>query len=358
MPRTPEQGHEGLSFANALRDSLTCGVIALDAEGRTALLSVEAAQILALSNAALSAVPLARLPAPLPELLKPISGAGQATPAFQVELMLESRGPVTLRVSALPLALKPGAGAVVVLKDITAARQVESHLEQLDRLANIGTLAATMAHEIKNALVAGKTFVELLLEKHQDAELVEIVRRELGRIDAIVSRMLRFAGPRRAEFSALSVHDVIEHSLRLIQPKLNGKQIKLECSFQATPDVVNGDDYELQQAFVNLLLNAHDAMGQNGTLTIATQMERAGPAGAAAEGGPALRVRIQDSGAGIAPEHMGRLFQPFFTTKPGGTGLGLAITRRIIEQHRGAITAESRPGQGTTFDILLPAARG
>ena len=150
---------------------------------------------------------------------------------------------------------------MLVLHDLTPARQLEERLEQLDRLANIGTLAAGMAHEIKNALVAGKTFVDLLLEKHQDAELVEVVRREMGRIDAIVSRMLKFAGPARPAFSEVRLHEVLEHSLRLVQPQLEGKAIVLSRSFQAAPDRVSGDDYQLQQAFVNLFLNALEAMG-------------------------------------------------------------------------------------------------
>src|SRR4029077_13252434 len=117
---------------------------------------------------------------------------------------------------------------------------------------------------------------------------------------------------------------------------------------------VSGDDYELQQAFVNLLLNALEAMETNGTLTVATETVPANPPGA---NWPQLRVTFKDTGGGILPENMERLFEPFFTTKSGGTGLGLAITRRILQEHRGSITAESRPGEGTTFEILLPALR-
>ena len=129
-----------------------------------------------------------------------------------------------------------------------------------------------MAHEIKNALVAGKTFVDLLLEKHQDAELVEVVRREMGRIDAIVSRMRRFAGPARPAFREVRLHEVLDHSLRLVQPQLEGKLVSVNRSFQASPDLLHGDDYQLQQAFVNLFLNALEAMGPNGTLSVATDI--------------------------------------------------------------------------------------
>jgi signal transduction histidine kinase len=209
--------------------------------------------------------------------------------------------------------------------------------------------------------VAGKTFIDLLLEKHQDAELVEIVRREMGRIDSIVNRILKFAGPTRVPFSLVHLHEVLDHSLRLVQHPLEGKLISLNRAFKAAPDLVHGDDCGLQQAFVNLFLNALEAMGPDGALTVATEIVSATvPPGASQE--PAslrqCRVRIQDTGPGIRPEDKRHLFQPFFTTKPTGTGLGLAITRRIIQEHRGSITVESHLGQGTTFNIVLPVSIG
>jgi signal transduction histidine kinase len=181
----------------------------------------------------------------------------------------------------------------------------------------------------------------------------------MNRIDAIVSRMLKFAGPARPAFSEVRLHEALDHSLRLVQPQLEGKAIALSRSFQAAPDRLSGDDYQLQQAFVNLFLNALEAMGPNGTLSVATEIcsPDARPArGGASVAGTQLRVAIKDTGAGISPENMARMFEPFFTTKPKGTGLGLAITRRIILEHRGAISVESRPGQGTAFQILFPAS--
>ena len=144
-----------------------------------------------------------------------------------------------------------------------------------------------------------------------------------------------------------------------MQPQLEGKAIALSRSFQAAPDRLNGDDYQLQQAFVNLFLNALEAMGPNGTLSVATETisadARPARRGASADRAQ-LRVAVKDNGAGIPPENLARLFEPFFTTKPDGTGLGLPITRRIILEHRGTITVESQPGQGTAFQVLLPTA--
>jgi signal transduction histidine kinase len=358
-PANIEEAQEGLSFANVLRDRLVCGVILIDAEEKVIALTGQASRLLGLSPEPASLPAFEALPASLQTLIRGTLSSGKALADQQIDLKADGRGPVTLRISAVPF--RPGrkdAGVVVVLNDLTPARQLEEHLEQLDRLANVGTLAASMAHEIKNALVAGKTFIDLLLEKNRDTELVEVVRREMSRIDAIVSRMLKFAGPARPAFSEVRLHEVIEHSLRLVEPQLEGHAITLSRSFRAAPDRVNGDEYQLQQAFVNLFLNALEAMGANGTLSVTTEIfsPDARPARRGDSiGGPQLRVAIKDTGAGILPENMARLFEPFFTTKPKGTGLGLAITRRIILEHRGAISVDSRPGQGTAFQILLPA---
>jgi two-component system nitrogen regulation sensor histidine kinase GlnL len=359
-PRRTEEAREGLSFANVLRDRLVCGVILVDGKEKVTALTGEAKHLLGLDPEHAAPLVFEALPAAVQAVVRETLASGKAPAPRQVELKAGSRGQITLHLSAVPLGRgRRQLGVAVVLNDLTPVRQLEERLEQLDRLANVGTLAATMAHEIKNALVAGKTFIDLLLEKHQDAELVEVVRREMSRIDAIVSRMLKFAGPARSAFGEVRLHEVLEHSLRLVGPQLEGQAIALNRSFQAAPDRVRGDDYQLQQAFVNLFLNALEAMGPNGTLSVATEIcspdAKSARRGDSLEG-KQLRVAIKDTGAGISLENMARLFEPFFTTKPKGTGLGLAITRRIILEHRGIISVESRPGQGSAFQIVLPAS--
>lgn len=222
-------------------------------------------------------------------------------------------------------------------------------MRRLDRLASLGLLSAGMAHEIKNSLVAVNTFVGRLLESGEDREFSETVRRELRRIDTLVSQMLRFAAPGKSEFATVHVHELLDHSLRLIEHQLKGKSISLNRRYDAAPDTVSGDEYQLQQALMNLLLNAIEAMGVNGALTVTTEITREKPDEAR------VRIHIQDSGAGILPEHLPRLFEPFFTTKKNGTGLGLAICQRIIHEHDGDITAQSEARKGATFTLSLPA---
>jgi len=231
-----------------------------------------------------------------------------------------------------------------------AAADFEHNLQRLDQLANLGLIAAGVAHEIKNGLVAINTFVEVLLQKGQNEDLSETVRRELRRIDMLVTQMLRLAAPLPAPAAPVQVHDLLDYALHLLHHQLSGKLIKVQRRYQAGPDTVSGDSSQLQQAFMNLLLNAVEAMGINGELTVATEI--AGDD----DGKRWVRIQIQDTGVGIPEENLARLFEPFFTTKKNGTGLGLAICQRIVQEHHGQVRAQSRLKHGSTFTVSLPVS--
>jgi signal transduction histidine kinase len=217
---------------------------------------------------------------------------------------------------------------------------------QLKRLAALGAHSAGLAHELKNAFVPVKTMVQILREQHPKDELCDLVNRELVRIDSLLTQMLRLAAPSPTRHELLSVHEVLAYSLRLLQPQLIAKRITIKTAWDATPDQVNGNEHQVQQVIMNLCLNALEAMQPGGTLGISTQPSSTS----------ALAIQIRDTGCGMSGEMLSRLFTPFFTTKTDGTGLGLHITRRIIEDHQGSISAESIPGKGTVFTILLPLA--
>ena len=235
------------------------------------------------------------------------------------------------------------------------AESFDQKIQRLDRLANLGLVSASVAHEIKNGLVAINTFIQLLLEKGEDRELSETVQRELRRIDTLVTQMLRFAGPTRGNaapaMTDVPIHDLFEHALRLLQYQISGKLIKVVRNFHAGRGAVRGDEGQLQQVFMNLVLNATEAMGNNGVLTLTTEFPAAAP-GSKRQ----ILINVQDTGVGISSENLKRLFEPFFTTKKNGTGLGLTICDRIIREHGGTIAARSESGKGTTISITLPAA--
>jgi signal transduction histidine kinase len=222
---------------------------------------------------------------------------------------------------------------------------VQQNLQRLDQLANLGLFSASIAHEIKNGLVAINTFCEVLLEKDENREMAEVVRRELKRIDGLATQMLRLAAPKAASLAPVNVHALLDLSARLLEHQMSGRMITLRRNYCAVPEMVQGDESRLQQAFMNLQLNAVEAMGHGGELTVTTENFDGN-----------VRISIHDTGGGIAPENFAHIFETFFTTKKQGTGLGLAITRRVIEEHHGEIEVQSELGRGCTFIITLPAA--
>lgn len=347
----PSSERSGLNFEEMLQASCACGVLSLDGSGNVTFVSPEAEKILHLSKASKSG--LERIPQLL-ELIHETQSTGRAI--NDRKLVLRPEDSTAVSVTVMPAAARDKNNRVVVLlKDFSSTNKLENNLQRLDRLASAGTLSAGMAHEIRNALVAVKTFIDLLVEKNKDDELAEVVRHEMRRVDSIVSQMLKFTAPAQPTFASISLHKILDRCLRLAQHRVEGRLIAFERRFDADPDLLNGDDNQLEQAFVNLLLNSVEAINTHGSLTIATEIA-SDSEGHLREGRTrrAVRIRISDSGTGIAAQNMAHLFEPFFTTKRNGTGLGLAVTRRIIEEHNGTIDVQSEPGKGTTFTVLLP----
>lgn len=335
---------------------LFTGVLVVNARFQVTAISDEARILLNLPGHPPESPSFGSLPPALQQVISDSLASGECRPNVLLPFAATSGEPRQMRVAINLIAGQGGeaGGAVAVIQDIAPARHLEQKLRQMDRLASIGTLSASMAHEVKNALVAVKTFVDLLISKNQDAKLADIVGREMQRINSIVSQMLRFGGPARPSLGTIHLHQVIEQSLALVQHHIEGRRISVVRLLEATPDTVPGDAYQLEQAFLNLFLNAFDAMGFQGELLVRTEYLPAGhpEAGDA----PRLRVTVRDNGMGIPRDNLGRLFEPFFTTKSSGTGLGLPITRRIIEEHRGSIDVVSEEHRGTCFTLLLPSA--
>lgn len=359
-PAKAAESREGLNFTDVLRECLPSAVVAVDFEEKLSGFSPAAEKLIGLRVGQVLGQSLGVLPPPLHEIIE--RTFQERKPQIrEITLPAGGQGEVAVHVSTcLIRSEKPDRfGVVAVLHDLSLARMLEQHLRHLDCLASIGTLSTSMAHEIKNALVAVKTFLDLLIQQNKDADLAQIANRELRRADSIISQMLRFAGPAKPTFNSLHLHDVLEHSLRVVEHQLAGKKIRLKKSLAASPDLVRGDSYQLEQAVLNVLFNAIEAMGPDGELAVTTELVDAGPPSPGAAGAPPdtqLCLSIKDSGIGIPPENISRLFDPFFTTKTKGTGLGLSITRRIIQEHHGSIGVESEPNQGTTFTLLLPCA--
>ena len=356
----PTEGQNELDFAGILRESLASAVVIIDAQHRIVGFNPRADTLLRLKTSHALGKNLDVLPAQLGRFISDVL-AGDAPLADRQLVLSPPHGkPLLVHATLTPSHGPDGkiTGAAVVLNDLSSAKNWEANLRRLDRLHSVGTLSASMAHEVKNAFVAVKTFVDLLLEQNKQAELAEVVRAEMSRIDAILGQMRRLSKPLQPQFSEVRLHSIVDKSLILVQHLLEEKKIKVARSLTASQDLLQGDPDQLEQAFINLFFNALDAMQPRGKLTVSTEMV---PAGANTAGlphskdRPLVRLAIADNGSGIPPENIDRLFEPFFTTKPDGTGLGLAITRRIIQEHHGAITVQSELNKGTTFSLTLPA---
>lgn len=352
-------GETGLGLADAFRGCFGCAWVTVDEQRRISGFSPAAEHLTCLSARQMRSGSFAILPEPLRKAIQDTFATGKSIRARRIRLPAAGEGEITVRASTIAVRAtrRKCAAVIAVMSDQSSAEKLAQVIQRLQRLASVGMLSASMAHEIKNALVAVKTFLDLLLEKNRDDELAEIVGREMGRIDSLVSQMLRCANPAKPAFIATRVHELLDQSLRMIEHQLEGKMISLRRVYAASPDIVKGNHLQLQQAFLNLFLNAADALGTNGELSIATELISPGGANDAprdAHNQPTVRITIKDTGVGIAPENMNRLFEPFFTTKKNGTGLGLSITRNIIQEHGGVITAESQVNQGTVFQIILP----
>ncbi len=229
----------------------------------------------------------------------------------------------------------------------------QAQLLQSAKLAAVGELSASVAHEINNPLYAARNSLYLIEQDlPPDAPqrtFLTIAQQELGRIARIITRMRDFYRPSRGELTSANINALLRETLELVTTHLRHNHVTVHTRLtnDLPPIVAHAD--QLRQVFLNIILNACDAMPSGGDLTVSSQLI-AGHAGSPAT----LAISITDTGVGIPPEHIPHLFEPFYTTKPHGTGLGLAISAHIVTQHGGRITVDSQPGVGTTFTILLP----
>jgi len=243
----------------------------------------------------------------------------------------------------------------------TVREQLESDLQRSDRLAALGTLAAGLAHEIKNPLTSLLTFSRLLERKFDDRNFRErfgsVVPRELERINEIVERLLELARPARLSFSLIRLPELLERAADLYADQLDDRHIEVVREYARDVPPIQADHEGLYRVVVNLVTNALDAMPAGGRLTLRVGWsESGGPLTPWRRRGPDRRVKVEveDTGGGIPASERDRIFNPFYTTKEGGTGIGLALAHKIVEDHGGTIDFGSGHGPGTAFTVVLP----
>jgi PAS domain S-box-containing protein len=247
-------------------------------------------------------------------------------------------------------------GRLIIVDDMTERVALEAQLSQADKMSSIGLLAAGVAHEVNTPLAVISSYAQMLAKQltgdDKKSALLEKITRQTFRASEIVNNLLNFSRTSGTEFSELDMNKVIHDTLTLLEHQF--RTARIEVTHELTPGLppILGNAGRLQQVFLNLFLNAKDAMAGGGKLTVTTA------------NGSGVYVSISDTGSGIAPEHINRIYDPFFTTKMSpregqnrGTGLGLSVTYGIIQEHAGKIRVESKPGTGTTFHLEFPRVR-
>ncbi len=267
----------------------------------------------------------------------------------EVEVRKGDGGIVPLGMSVSPLRGEGGGirGVVVVFSDMSEARRMEEERRRLDRLALLGEMSAVVAHEIRNPLAGIGAGVQHLAEKigREDPkyESLEMIMRESERVNRIIEEILMISRPVRLHLAPCNVVEVIEEVLDRFEGKAESKGVKVSKYYGPVVPLVRGDGAKLGQALSNLILNGIEAMPDGGELRVMVTSERG-----------YVEVEVRDSGLGIREEDRGKIFEPFWSRKPGGTGLGLAIAKRIIEEHGGEIRVESEEGKGSVFIVRIP----
>jgi two-component system sensor histidine kinase PilS (NtrC family) len=278
------------------------------------------------------------------------SDTGEVSPRFETDCFTSEGLRLRLGFSIAPLFSEFGktTGMVITFQDLTQVRTLEETSRRQDRLAAIGRMAASIAHEIRNPLAAMRGSIQMLRAEMEgdssQTELMEIILRESDRLNRIITDFLNYARPRTITQSEVDVGDLLHQTFALLQhsPEILETQ-SIEEEIPSEPVITVADAGQLKQVFWNLARNALQAMPQGGTLRARVEMNSHNR----------LRISFSDTGRGMSPDQVERLFEPFSSTT-GGTGLGLSIVYQIIRDHGGTINVSSLEGQGTTITVELP----
>lgn len=345
------------SLMRNILQSIPTGVLTLDPQGAVTSLNSAAERLLGLRASVVVGRSLEelRVPADLVAWIRDAQGGERLVHEADLTLTVERERRATVRASASELRDETSRcqGLVVLLRDITEVNRLETQLRRADKLAALGTLAAGVAHEVKNPLHA-LTLNLHLLEKEvatgesssaEAREYVAILRSEVQRIHRIVENFLRFSKPSIPEMKPLDLHTLLERVLSLVAFEAADHSVTIETAFDPGLTTIAGDEGQLSQVFLNLGINALQAMPDGGVLVVRTRLDRGW-----------AEVAVEDSGQGIEEDILPHIFDPYFTTRPRGVGLGLAIAHRIVEGHQGTMDVETTIGKGTTMIARLPLA--
>lgn len=342
-------------YVDNILSTMASGVIAVDASGHISLFNPAAEHLTGMSlkarqNASYNELPIA-IAGPLRETLV----EGKAYSQLETSIHTQEGMILPLVYSTAPLQDRDGSthGALIVFSDLSRLKELEHEKQRAERLASFGALASGVAHEIKNPLVAIRTFAELLPERFADVDFRDdfskVVVREIDRIDNLVARLRGIASAPQRQTGSVDIRQPMFETLKLLRGQLEQSRTTVRHVTEDNAPFVTIEESQLKQLFLNIFQNALEAMGQGGELSIRI-------ARTSSSGPSSILIEVSDTGPGMAESVRSHVFEPFFTTKPTGSGLGLAICRSIVDAHRGSIRAENNAvAPGTTIVVELPS---
>ncbi|MFW6332761.1 MAG: ATP-binding protein [Thermodesulfobacteriota bacterium] len=339
------------AFADEVVANLPVGLIATDRQGHIAFFNPSAESITGIaSGEALGKGFESVLPSHWCGLEVPFE-AGRPLLDQEMECTFSQGRTVPVSVSASSIINPEGelVGRILILKDLEEIRRLQEEIRRKEKLVALGGLAAGVAHEIRNPLSSIKGLAAFFGGKFasgsEDKKMADVMIQEVDRLNRAISELLDFAKPSEVRMKPTPVQPVLAHAIRLVQQDAEKKSIEIRFSPDPNLPPVRLDSDRFSQCLLNLFLNAIEAMSGGGMLSVRSF------SGADEQ----VAIEIEDTGGGIAPEDLPKIFDPYFTTKPSGTGLGLAVVHKIIEAHQGSIRVRSTPGEFTRFSLFLPA---
>jgi PAS domain S-box-containing protein len=343
-------------YNESILESLDSGIVVLDLDGRIvrwnrAMEALDGRRRLAVLGRTLDAVfPSAFLEALRGSLV--VGDHEEIAHIYKLHLPSSDGRSLIVNVSIAPFQNSPGdrVGTILIVDDVTARVRLEEQLQHAEKMASVGLLAAGVAHEVNTPLAGISSYTQLLRGQLEEGDprqqVLEKIEKQSFRAAKIINGLLNFSRSSGTEFDRVDVNKVLLDVLSLVEHQLEGSRIRVRRELGESLPPIRGNENRIQQVFFNLVLNARDAMPSGGWLTLATSCSD-----------DTVVVEVKDTGHGIRREHIRRIYDPFFTTKGigQGTGLGLSVSYGIVQEHGGAIFVESTPGQGTTFQVALPA---
>lgn len=363
-----KQGATDAQLYVQVLDNVEDAVAAIDRDGRIALVNPAAQEFFGLSERQSLGRPFEELFAGQENLLYLIRTAlrnGRSISDYENILLHRPPAPPTpVSVTVSPIFTERGSreGAVLIVRDLSRVRELEETVRRADRLSILGTLAAGLAHEIKNPLGGIKGAAQLLdMEISANStlkEYTEVMIREVDRVNDIIEELMDLARPRPPQFTQVHLARILGDIALLQREACRDREIDFALTLDPSIPPIRGDENLLTRLFLNLVKNAGEAIDTKGRVDIVTKVSSdyhlSNPGSRPA---PLIVIEVRDNGKGISPEDLDDIFTPFYTTKSRGSGLGLATCQKIVNEHQGLLKVESVPGEGTTFSVFLPFLR-